>query len=89
MFLTHLASGAATPIRPWPQDQLEHRSIKRLISYANNARLLSDADLVEITGICRAGKGPVVPANEHQALSHSFDERANVSEANHLGAAHG
>ena len=91
MFLTHLELGAATPTRLWPQDQLEHRSIDRLISYENKARLLSDADLVEIAGICRAGKGAAVPANEHQAFGHSFDERANRPEPqpHRPGAAHG
>jgi hypothetical protein len=89
MLLTDLASGAAGPTRPWPQDEIEHRSIDRLISHANKARLLSDADLVEIAGICRAGKGAVVPANEHQAFGHSYDERANGQELNQLRAAHG
>ena len=90
MVFTHLGSGAASPTRLRPQDQLEHRSIDRLVSYGNKARLLSDGDLVEIAGICRAGKG-AAPANEHQALGHSFDERANRPEPqpHRPGAAHG
>jgi hypothetical protein len=89
MVFTHLGSGAATPTRLWPQDQPEHRSIDRLRSYGNKAPLLSDGDLVEIAGSCRAGKGAAVAANEHQAFGHSFDERANGPEPHQPGAAHG
>src|SRR5204863_6014917 len=35
----------ARPIRPWPADQVERWPIARLIPYANNARLHSEADL--------------------------------------------
>ena len=48
MFSTQLAPASACPTRPWPADQLEHWPIERLIPYANNARLHSEADLDKI-----------------------------------------
>src|SRR5882762_4728256 len=38
----------ARPTRPWPADRIERWSIERLIAYANNARLHSEADLDKI-----------------------------------------
>ena len=45
-----IASGSAapSPTRPWPADRIEHWPIKRLIAYANNPRLHSEADLDNI-----------------------------------------
>jgi DNA modification methylase len=45
-----IASGpaAASPTRPWPADQVEHWPLERLIAYANNPRLHSEADLDKI-----------------------------------------
>ena len=37
------------PERPWPADQVERWPIERLIQYANDARLHSEADLDKIT----------------------------------------
>jgi hypothetical protein len=36
------------PERPWPADQVERWPIERLIEYANDARLHSEADLDKI-----------------------------------------
>jgi ParB-like chromosome segregation protein Spo0J len=48
--MTSITSGpaAASPARPWPADQVEHWLIERLIPYANNPRLHSEADLAKI-----------------------------------------
>ena len=89
MFSTRLASEAASPTRPWPQDQLEHWSIERLTSYANKVRLLSGADILETVSICRVGEGAVVPADEHQTFCHSLRKRANGLEPGRAGVAHG
>jgi ParB-like chromosome segregation protein Spo0J len=35
----------ASPARPWPADRIEYWAIERLIPYANNARLHSEADI--------------------------------------------
>jgi DNA modification methylase len=40
--------GNAHPTRPWPADQSERWPIERLIPYANNARVHTEADLVKI-----------------------------------------
>ena len=40
--------GNAHPTRPWPADQRERWPIERLIPYANNARVHTEADLVKI-----------------------------------------
>ena len=41
-------AGSAGPPRPWPAAQIEHWPIERLIPYANNPRLHSQADLDKI-----------------------------------------
>jgi ParB-like chromosome segregation protein Spo0J len=45
-----IASGPAapSPARPWPADRVEHWPIERLIPYASNPRLHSEADLDKI-----------------------------------------
>ena len=50
-----IASGpaAASPTRPWPADQVEHWPLERLIAYANNPRLRSEADLDKIAASIR------------------------------------
>jgi hypothetical protein len=40
-----LEPAAGTPACPWPADHVEHWPIERLISYANNPRLHSEADI--------------------------------------------
>jgi hypothetical protein len=43
----------ASPIRLWPADRLERWPIERLIPYANNARLHSEADLDKLAAAIR------------------------------------
>jgi ParB-like chromosome segregation protein Spo0J len=38
----------ASPTRPWPADRVEARPIERLIPYANNPRLHSEANIDRI-----------------------------------------
>src|SRR5215470_17544880 len=45
MSLTQSEFGSA---RPWPADRLERWPIERLIPYANNARIHTEADLAKI-----------------------------------------
>ena len=45
MSLTQSEFGSA---RPWPADRVERWPIERLIPYANNARLHTEADLDKI-----------------------------------------
>jgi DNA modification methylase len=48
--MSSIASGRAdaSPGRPWPADRVEHWPTERLIPYANNPRLHSEADLEKI-----------------------------------------
>jgi hypothetical protein len=48
--MTSIASRAAAagPTRPWPADRVELRPIEKLISYTNNPRLHSAADIDRI-----------------------------------------
>jgi ParB-like chromosome segregation protein Spo0J len=48
--MSSVASGPAapSPTRPWPAARVEHWPIERLIPYANNPRLHSEADLDKI-----------------------------------------
>jgi DNA modification methylase len=46
-------SSGAEPTRPWPADQVEHWPLERLIAYANNPRLHSEADLDKIAASIR------------------------------------
>jgi len=48
MSSTQSEPAGARPARPWPAEQLEHWPIERLLPYANNARLHSEADLDKI-----------------------------------------
>jgi DNA modification methylase len=45
---TQAELGNAHPTRPWPADQSERWPIERLIPYANNARVHTEADLAKI-----------------------------------------
>ena len=45
---TEAELGNAHPTRPWPADQSERWPIERLIPYANNARVHTEADLAKI-----------------------------------------
>jgi hypothetical protein len=48
MSATQAELGNAHPTRPWPADQSERWPIERLIPYANNARVHTEADLAKI-----------------------------------------
>jgi ParB-like chromosome segregation protein Spo0J len=48
MLSTQSELADASPTRPWPVDRLERWPIERLIPYANNSRLHSEADLDKI-----------------------------------------
>jgi DNA modification methylase len=53
--MSSIASGRAeaSPGRPWPADRVEHWPTERLITYANNPRLHSEADLEKIAASIR------------------------------------
>jgi DNA modification methylase len=48
MFSTQSEPADASPIRPWPADQVERWAIERLIACATNPRLHTEADLGKI-----------------------------------------
>jgi DNA modification methylase len=48
MSATQAELGNAHPTRPWPADRSERWPIERLIPYANNARVHTEADLAKI-----------------------------------------
>src|SRR5215813_8277704 len=48
MTLINTAPATASPTRPWPADRIEYWPIERLIPYANNPRVHSEADLDKI-----------------------------------------
>jgi DNA modification methylase len=53
MLSTNSELADAQPTRPWPADRLERWPIERLIPYANNARLHSEADLDKLAAAIR------------------------------------
>jgi DNA modification methylase len=53
MLSTQSEFADASPIRLWPADRLERWPIERLIPYANNARLHSEADLDKLAAAIR------------------------------------
>jgi DNA modification methylase len=53
MLSTQSELADASPTRPWPADRLERWPIERLIPYANNARLHSEADLDKLAAAIR------------------------------------
>src|SRR6478752_8928009 len=53
MFSTQSEPASAGPTRPWPADQVERWPIDRLIPYANNARLHSEADIDKLAAAIR------------------------------------
>jgi ParB-like chromosome segregation protein Spo0J len=48
MFSTQSEPAGAGPTRPWPADRVERWPIERLIPYANNPRLHTEADIDKI-----------------------------------------
>jgi len=53
MSLITSGPAVATPSRPWPADRVERWPIERLIAYANNPRLHSEADLDKLVASIR------------------------------------
>src|SRR5438477_3895034 len=53
MLPTQSGPAGVGPTRPWPADQVERWPIERLIPYANNPRLHSEADLDKIAASIR------------------------------------
>ena len=53
MLSTQSGPAGVGPTRPWPADQVERWPIERLIPYANNPRLHSEADLDKIAASIR------------------------------------
>ena len=53
MSLKNPGPAEASPTRPWPADRVERWPIERLIPYANNPRLHSEADLDKIAASIR------------------------------------
>src|SRR6266576_1028891 len=53
MLSTKSELAEVSPTRPWPADRLERWPIERLIPYANNARLHSEADLDKLAAAIR------------------------------------
>ena len=53
MLSTQSELADASLTRPWPADRLERWPIERLIPYANNARLHSEADLDKLAAAIR------------------------------------
>src|SRR5262252_6541696 len=49
----HLEPAEPDPARPWPAERIEFWAISRLIPYANNARLHSEADLDKVAAAIR------------------------------------
>jgi hypothetical protein len=69
MSLTQAELGNARPTRPWPADQSERWPIERLIPYANNARVHTEADLAKIAAsIARWGWTMPVLVDEEGVL---------------------
>src|SRR5262249_61561606 len=48
MSLINARPAEASPTRPWPADRVDRWPIERLIRYANNPRLHSEADVDKI-----------------------------------------
>jgi ParB-like chromosome segregation protein Spo0J len=63
------APATASPARPWPADRAERWPIERLIRYANNARLHTEADVDKIAAsILRWGWTMPVLVDENSVL---------------------
>ena len=66
MSSTLLENAGVNPTRPWPADQQERWPIERLMPYANNPRLHSEADLSKIAAsIVKWGWTMPVLVDEH------------------------
>jgi hypothetical protein len=79
----------ASSTQPWPAEWIERWAIERLIPYADNARLHSEADIDKLAhSLRRWGCTNLVRAPRDQASGQSFDEEA--ARQNHApGTGHG
>jgi len=76
--------------RRWPAEPIERPAIERLISYADNARLHSEADIDKLAhSLHRWGCTNPVRAPRHQACGQSFDEDAARQNHARSGTGHG
>src|ERR1700732_1495509 len=82
---TQSEPAGARPTRPWPADRVERWPIERLIPYANNARLHSDADIDKIDAAIRkwGWTNPVLVDEEGNLLA----GHARVAAARRAGGA--
>jgi len=53
MLLNQSEPGSARSTRPWPAERIERSAIERLIPYADDARLPSEADIDELANSLR------------------------------------
>ena len=53
MLLNQPEPGSAKPTRRWPAERIERSAIERLIPYADDARLRSEADIDELANSLR------------------------------------
>ena len=53
MLLNQSEPGSAKPTRPWLAERIERSAIERLIPYADDARLRSEADIDELANSLR------------------------------------
>ena len=77
MLLNQSEPGSARSTRPWPAERIERSAIERLIPYADDARLHSEADIDELANSRRQWRS-TIPAHAvpHRASGQSFDEHA-------------
>ena len=80
-----LEPAAGTSACPWPADKVERWPIERLIPYANNLRLHSEADFDKIAAIVEWG-GTI---RCWPMSGQSYDERADRQRHNQSGADYG
>ena len=77
MLLNQSETGSAKSTRPWLAERIERSAIERLIPYADDARLPSEADIDELANSLRQwGSTLPVHAVRHRASGQSFDEHA-------------
>jgi len=77
MLLNQSEPGSAKPTRPRPAERIERSAIERLIPYADDARLRSEADIDDLANSLRQwGSTIPVHAVRHRASGQSFDEHA-------------
>ena len=75
MLLNQSETGSAKSTRPWLAERIERSAIERLIPYADDARLRSEAEIDELANSRRQWESTIpVHAVRHRASGQSFDE---------------